>query len=477
MPSALNFASLLNGSVSASQAITISNTGGVNIALGAVSITGPYRITANTCNASLPPTYGCTVEIAFAPVSSGAAPGTFSISDSVGAQIALLTGIGISAATDAVAPLTLVFPDQILASNSIPQLVTLTNEGDSVLTLIRAEVAGNFSVTNNCGASLAGHSSCAFSVAFHPSRVGNSTGALTITDMLGTHVVALSGTGIAPAGISIAPTYLDFGGVGVGGTSSQFVTLTNNGGLPLDGLLFAIDGNGYTLSANGCGGSLASGSSCNLMVTFSPAATGNSSGNLAVTSSSATAFNLPLNGHGMDFQIVIEGSPSNTVVTGQTAAFTLNVIPVGESNGEVTITCDGAPANSTCAVSPAVAQMSAGNTIFVSVQVATGTANATKSAANRVGPAFLPGCGVFLAAILLPFGIRMRRWRGVATLLLSAVLAASSLGCGVSVSGGKPSEPANPPPVNATPAGSYTLTISATSIGLKRTSLLNLTVD
>ena len=78
------------------------------------------------------------------------------------------------------------------------------------------------------------------------------------------------------------------------------------------------------------------------MVTFSPASTGSRSGNLVVTSSSATAFNLPLNGNGMDFQIVIGAPPSNTVVTGQTAAFTLergylSAIPTAS----VTITCDG----------------------------------------------------------------------------------------------------------------------------------------
>lgn len=475
MPSALDFGTLLTGSVSASQAVTISNIGGVAISLGAVSITAPYRITANTCGTSLAPTYGCTVEIAFAPEISGAAAGTFSITDSVGTQIALLSGTGFSAATDSVTPLSLAFPEQVLATNSAPQLVTLTNSGDSALTLIRADIAGDFSVTNNCGASLAGHSSCAISVEFHPSVTGQSTGALTITDMLGSHVVALSGSGIAPAGISIAPTHLDFGGVGVGGSSSQTVTLTNNGGLPLEGLAFAINGSGYSISGNGCGTSLPSGANCKVQVAFSPAATESSSGNLLVTSSSATAFNLPLTGNGMDFQLVIVGLPSATVVTGQTAAFSLSVIPLGASNGDLTIGCEGAPKNSTCVVSPAAARMTAGNTIFLSVQVATGSASAT--AVRSGAPTFLPGLGVLLAAVLLPFGIRGRRLRGIAVFFLSAALAVSSLGCGVTVSGGKLAEPTNPPPVNATPPGSYTLTISAASMGIKRTTVLNLTVD
>jgi hypothetical protein len=477
VPSALNFGTLLTGSISASQSVTISNTGGVSISLSAVSLSGPYKITANTCGATLAPTYGCTVNIAFAPIVSGVAAGTFSISDTLGTQIALLTGTANSPATDSITPPSLVFPEQVLASNSAPQLVTLANDGDSALTLIRAETTGDFSVTNSCGASLGGHSSCAFSVVFHPSRAGQSTGTLTISDMRATHVVALNGIGITPAGVSIAPTYLDFGGVGVGGSGTQSLTLTNNGGLSLDGLVFAISGD-FAVTTNGCGGSLASGSSCNLQITFSPIATGGRSGNLLVTSSSAAAFNVPLNGSGMDFQLIVVGSPSATVVSGQTAAYTLSVVPLGASNGNVTISCEGAPKNSTCAVSPAAAQITGGNSIFVSVQVMTGTTTATTPAAIHSGKMLLPfRGGLLVVALLVPFGIRVGRSRGVAILFLSGILAFSSLGCGVTVSGGKLSSPGNPAPVNATPGGTYTLTISAASMGIKRTSLLNLAVD
>ena len=475
-PSALNFGTLLSGNVSASQSVTISNIGGVNITLGAVSMTGPYRITANTCGSSLAPTYGCTVSIAFAPVASGIAAGTFSMADSVGTQIALLTGTGNSAATDSITPLALVFPEQVLASNSTPKLVALANDGDAALSLIRADITGDFSVTNNCGASLAGHSTCVFSVVFHPSRPGQSSGILTITDMLGTHTVSLSGIGVAPAGVSIAPTYLDFGVVGVGGSSTQTLTLTNNGGLSLEGLVFAISGD-FAVTVNDCGETVAGSSSCNLQIKFSPASVGSRSGNLVVTTSSAAAFNLPLNGSGMDFQLVIVGSPTATIVTGQTAEFSLSVEPVGASSGNVEITCEGEPKNSTCLVSPAAAQMTAGNSIFVSVKVITGTTTATTKAADRPRGTLWSFGGFLALAVLLPFGIRVRRSRGLAILFLSAVLALSSLGCGVTVSGGKLSTPVNPAPVNATPGGSYALSISATSTGIKRTTLLSLTVD
>ena len=121
--------------------------------------------------------------------------------------------------------------------------------------------------------------------------------------------------------------------------------------------------------------------------------------------------------------------------------------------------------------------MTAGNSIFVSVKVITGTTTATTKAADRPRGTLWSFGGFLALAVLLPFGIRVRRSRGLAILFLSAVLALSSLGCGVTVSGGKLSTPVNPAPVNATPGGSYALSISATSTGIKRTTLLSLTVD
>ena len=192
--------------------------------------------------------------------------------------------------------------------------------------------------------------------------------------------------------------------MGVGGSSTQSLTLTNNGGLSLDGLVFAISGD-FAVTANIAASSVAGGSSCNLQVTFSPASTGSRSGNLLVTSSSAAAFNLPLNGNGMDFQLVIVGSPSATVVTGQTADFTLSVEPVGASTGNITITCEGAPKNSTCVVSPDAAQMTAGNSVFVSVRVVTGITTPTNTARDRTRQALSPfSGGLFVVAALLPFG-------------------------------------------------------------------------
>ena len=477
LPGSVDFGTVATGASSGPQYLTISNTGGTTIALGAMSVSGPYRITASTCGASLATTYGCTVSIAFSPTASGIAPGSFSVSDDLGVQTALLSGTGATPPSDSLTPLTLTFPVQMLATNSPPQLVTLSNDGDSALTLIQAQTTGDFSVTNNCGASLAGHSSCAFAVVFHPSRAGQQTGTLAVSDLLATHSVALSGAGLAPAGISIAPTTLNFGGVGVGGSSGQSVTLTNNGGVSLDGIAITVTGD-FALATSGCAVSLAPGANCTFQVEFSPLQAGARSGNLSVASSSAITFNVPLNGYGEDFELVVIGAANLTVVTGQTATFALRLVPIAGSSGTVSLACAGAPKNSICTVSPASAVVTGGNTVSIAVQVATGVAKASSvRAVSHPVKRGSPAIGLLTLALVLPAFWGFRRSQAFWTVLVLVCVAFSPLGCGVGISGGQHTVPPNPIPADATPAGTYALTITATVPGIQRTATLNLTVE
>jgi hypothetical protein len=56
---------------------------------------------------------------------------------------------------------------------------------------------GDFSQTNDCGASIAIQSSCTVKVVFTPTQVGKRTGKLNINDKVpgSPQVVSLSGTG------------------------------------------------------------------------------------------------------------------------------------------------------------------------------------------------------------------------------------------------------------------------------------------
>ena len=253
LPTSLAFGSSLIGTPTAAQNLTISNTGGVSVHLQAPTTTGDFPITANTCGASLAPNSGCTVSIAFKPTAAGGRVGVFIISDDAGTQTAQLSGNGQAPATAALSGTTLNFSQpQTVGTKSSPQQITLTNNGDISLTDIAIAVTGDFPAQNNCGSFLVGHASCAISVAFVPTIVGPETGTLTVTTQLGSQRVAISGTGIAPRGISALPSTLNFGSQAVNGTSSpQRVILTNSGGSPLTSLTFSVTGD-YTIAGTNC---------------------------------------------------------------------------------------------------------------------------------------------------------------------------------------------------------------------------------
>ena len=234
-PLTLTFPATLVNQTAASQIITVANTGANPVTLSTPTITGDFSIAASTCGATLAAQTACSLSISFTPTAGGTRTGVLTVTDSAGTQTAQLSGTGNAPATDTLAPASLNFAQQAIGTISAAQQVTLTNAGDVALTLISASIGpGDFTATNSCGASLNPHSTCAISVAFVPTSVGTRTATVTVTDQFRSQTVALSGTGVAPPGVSLSPSSLSFPATGVGlSAPAQTLTLTNNGGLPL----------------------------------------------------------------------------------------------------------------------------------------------------------------------------------------------------------------------------------------------------
>jgi len=470
-PVSLTYLATNVGAVSAAQNVTISNTGGVTATLQTPAVTGDFTIAANTCGATLGAGSGCTVSIAFAPTASGTRAGTFSIVDSVGTQTAALSGVGVLPATDGLAPLSLSFGPQVLNVASATQQVMLTNAGDAALTLVTAKIAsGDFTVVNGCGNSVSGHSACALVVAFVPKSVGAGVGVLTVGDEYRSQTVALSGTGVAPAGVSLSPVgAMTFSATGVGlASAAQTLTLTNNGGLALSiqGMTTAGD---FVIAAgsNTCGASLAAGASCSAQILFVPTGGGVRTGSVTVADSAASSpQSVPLTGVGVDFALSASGSTTQTIVAGGQAVYPLTMTSAAGISGTVALSCTGAPAYATCLVNPASGAL--GGTAVVTVTVATDVALLERPRMGE-GPEF------WLAA-LLPLGliVRRRRWQRLCGVALVCCVAALS-GCGASRL--IPSTNASGGGTSVTPGGTYTLTVSGTSAGLTRSVGLTLVVQ
>ena len=474
-PITLSFASTNVGAISIAQNITISNTGGVPATLGTPTVTTGFAIIANTCGASLAPSVGCTVSVAFQPIASGTLNGSLSITDSAGAQSASLIGLGVLPATDGLSPSSLVFAAQQLNTASASKQVTLTNAGDSALLLISAQsTSGNFTVVNSCGNSLIGHSMCSLLVTYVPTSLGPETGVLIVADQYRSQTVNLSGSGVAPPGVSLSPvSSVAFGPTGVGLTAaSQTVTLTNNGGLPLSIASIAVTGDFAVMTgSNTCGTSLAVGSQCTLQLAFAPSASAARTGSLTVTDNAASSpQSLQLTGTGVDFTLTANGSSTQSISAGLEAVYPLLLSSAAGVPGTVAFACTGVPANAACVVNPSTSAL--GGTATITVTVAT-------SVASLHMPQLPGNDPMTWLVFLLPVGLLGLRGGGARQMLAIATLCCLVLiaGCGSSrmipaTTGGSSTNPVTP-----TPSGTYIIVVSGTSAGLTRSINLSLIVQ
>jgi hypothetical protein len=366
--------------------------------------------------------------------------------------LATVSGTGSGAATDTLAPTALTFAAQTVGTASAAQQVTITNNGAVALTQITAAItSGDFTVVNGCGRVLIAQSSCALSVAYVPQSTGAATGVLTVMDINGTQTVSLSGSGLAPAGVSLTPLSVSFGNVGLGRAAApqQVVTLTNNGGSPLNLTSVSVSGD-YALAGNACVSPLGAGNACTLSIRFAPTATGLRTGVLTVTDSAATSpQTVPLSGTGVDFSFVAASSTSQTVSsTGGTAGYGILLTPAAGLTGTVTVSCTGAPANASCSVSPATVDLSVSSTL---VQVTVSTAVKHSVPGLRLLGSLRP---LLWLGLLLP--LVGRRRRRAAFLALGFMVLA---GCGT----GRliPGDSTTATGVSPTPVGSYAITVTA----------------
>jgi hypothetical protein len=481
LPGSLNFGSAVVGTTTSAQNITISNTGGVSINLQPPVATGDFHISANTCGGMLPPNTGCTAAVVFAPTASGTRSGTFSITDDSGTQSVQLTGTGQTQATMQLSASSLSFPTPItIGTTSNAQMLTLTNTGDVALLQIKVGVQGDFLAENNCSALLAGHNSCVILVTFAPKQVGTENGTLYISTALGTQTVALSGTGLAPPGVSLLPSSIDFGGQGLNITSSRHpVTLTNSGGSPLTGLIFAVTGD-FAIADNTCPSNKALdvGSACTLDLTFTPTQTRLRSGTLTVSAANLSVpFTTPLSGTGEDFSLGITGQISQVIVSGQSAAYSVQISSIDGSSGAPVIGCSNLPSNATCASSLAPgAMLTSGGMVTATVTIHTGTGTSDAS----VNPFVRQWQAMALAASsLLPWlflGKRKRHgWIRFWCICFLSITMLAAIACGTRASGGSGSGPGTPP--GGTPSNVYTINITATLAGLTKSAPVKLTVQ
>jgi len=309
----LSFGSLNVGAASASQYVTLTNTGTAALTISSVAVTGTNAssfVFGNNCVTTLAVGATCSIHGHFAPTKGGALTAAITITDnaSTSPQTIALSGTGVALPVTLSAA-NLSFGSVNVGSASGSQSVTVTNTGTAAVTFASIAVTGadasSFVFANTCGVSLAVGAACTIHGHFAPATTGALTAAVTLTDSAATspQSIALSGTGVAPAGpVTFSTTSLAFPPTTVGTASaSQSVTMTNTGTATLTITSIAVTGTDASsfVFANTCGASLTVGASCTIHGHFAPSATGVLTATIAVTDSAAgSPQTIPLSGTG-----------------------------------------------------------------------------------------------------------------------------------------------------------------------------------
>jgi hypothetical protein len=306
---ALNFGNQNDGTTSAPQTITVTNTGNSTLTVSSVVLSGTNVgdfAQTNTCTAAgIAPQATCAISVTFSPKISGAENATVTITDNApnSPQTSTLTGVGLgSGPAVTLSPTSLVFPTQLVGTKSAAQSITLTNTGTATLSITTIAHTGDFSDTTTCGTTVVAGASCTITVTFTPTTVNARTGTISVTDNApaSPQTVALSGTGTY---VSWTPTSLIFANQAVGTTSAaQTITFTNHAPTTLTIKTITTTGvnNSDFAETNTCGTSVARMASCTITVTFTPKATGARTANVTITDflGGNTTQNIPLTGTG-----------------------------------------------------------------------------------------------------------------------------------------------------------------------------------
>ena len=453
-------------------ALTVSTSGS-----GTVTSTDGDISCGSSCNHSY--TSGTSVTLNASAASgwtfsgwSGACSGTGSCAITMTqAQSATATFVA-STSTLALTPSNLTFSSQTTGTTSTAQAVGLQNSGTAALNAptitISGTNAGDFGQSSNCQSSIGAGNSCSIAVTFTPTAAGTRTATLTVTDSNASNsgqTVALSGTGAIAATtttLTVAPNPTT-----VGTTVVFTANVTGGGSTGLTGGVTFNDGSTQlgtgTLNSSG----VATYSSSSLSVGMHTV-TAVYSGNATSAASTSPAVSVAI----QDFSLSAATTSTVTVTAGQSGSATIPLSPVNGFTGTITFVCSVPATMTEASCSAAPVQIAGASTVDSTVTVTT-TAAHHVAALRRHSTWMVAHLGVGFFGLVL-WGIPYRRRRRIA--LIGAVLAILLLtACG---GGGSSSSGSGSGYTDAgTPAGTYTLTLAASSGAASHTMNLSVTVQ
>jgi uncharacterized protein (TIGR03382 family) len=314
----VNFGALVTNVASATQTITVSNSGQAALAFSSIALgganTGVFTL-GGTCSTQTPVAAGasCTLTVQAMPTATGPFAASINLASNAanGSVTIGLAGSGAAAAPALGAnPSMLAFGMQTLGAGAVTHNVTLSNTGNVALNFTSITVTGAASIAlgagGSCNAALAVGANCSVPVVFTPAVQGVVAATLLARSNAPDLQVAVTGTGTTaavakPALSDSAP--IAFADTQVGKSApAHSTTLSNAGGAALKIATLVVDGAnagdfvlGGSCSVNGIVGPAAS---CTIDTTFKPSAAGARNADLLLVTDSGAQLSLHLSGNG-----------------------------------------------------------------------------------------------------------------------------------------------------------------------------------
>ena len=188
----------------------------------------------------------------------------------------------------------------------------------------------------------------------------------------------------------------------------------------------------------------------------------NNDGKMDFAGSSGIGIVALLQDYSPNFLLAVTSPTSVTVAAGQPANYMVNVTPVADFKQAVSLTCSGAPAQSTCTITPSSVTLDGVDPVTVTVAVTT-TATAMSLAPKVITPFAVGHIGLFvglvglLVLIALAF---MSGRRGAVKPQFACIMLVSLFSIGIAMTGCSGSGSKNS---GGTPSGTYTLVVTGTS--------------
>ena len=319
-PPAWDFGTVVIGQDSPDQVFAIENPGAVPVPIGSVSTVGDFVLTSTTCASEIAAASQCTANVHFTPSAAGARSGELVVPYTtpligLSAPAAKATILPSATATSELSgtgttqpaldvPASVDLGSYSLGSPGVVRIVTITNTGNSVITISSVIASAPFSVTTDCTQSLNPGDSCHATIAFTSNSVGPFTGTVSVASNAPGGLRTIAVTAVAQTSptplVRVSPTQIGFGERLIGSQSpTQRVTISNYGGS--DAALTALGASNldFLVAGTSCGVTLAPQSSCFADVVMRPVGLGHRQGQFVVnTPAGGTPHAVDLSGLG-----------------------------------------------------------------------------------------------------------------------------------------------------------------------------------